>query len=76
MTTVGEMVEAEARTSSNAPQSLAYLDWLLPIFERLGIWDAEVLEGCAWPDEVKFTGTLLSTVEAGQRVRVIVLKEE
>ena len=40
---VGELVKREARDSSRATQSLAYLDWLQPIFERVGIWDAEVL---------------------------------
>ena len=66
---------AEAAVVTGAMSGTALVE-LLAVLRRLGIWDAEVLEGCAWHDEVKFTGTLLSTVEAGQRVRVIVLKGE
>jgi len=55
MATVGELVLAEARSSSCKEKSLVYLDWLLPIFERVGIWDAEVYEllatsGPGWMD--------------------------
>ena len=75
MATVGEMVDKQkARHNVYSPIDLSTADTL----RELGIWDAEVLEGCAWHNEVKFTGRMLCVDEAGQRVRVIVLpcKEE
>ena len=69
MATVGEMVCGPV---GSAPRYKGE-HGLVARLRELGIWDAEVLEGCAWHDSVRFTGRMLDIPEAGQRVRVIVL---